>query len=85
MTGEQSDNTLAFQINLASWNLRYDSQPDNIPVSETLEHLGDPLKSPDGYLRNTGERPWSQRRVPVANTLLSSGADIIGTAFFALT
>ncbi|KAL1718203.1 Endonuclease/exonuclease/phosphatase [Schizophyllum commune] len=64
-------------MRVGSWNLRYDSQPDNITVAESLAALGDPLQEP-AYLQNTSERPWSTRRVRVAELLLNKGVEVIG-------
>jgi len=68
-------------VNIASWNLRYDSQPDDLRISESIARLADPLNPPSGaYYHHTSERPWSERRIPVANTLIQAGVDIIGIA-----
>ena len=67
----------ASAMRVGSWNLRYDSQPDNITVAESLAALGDPLQEPT-YLQNTSERPWSTRRVRVAELLLNKGVEVIG-------
>ncbi|KAF8295421.1 mannose-6-phosphatase [Clavulina sp. PMI_390] len=63
---------------ICSWNLRYDSQPNSVTVAQSIANLPDPLKAPARYLTNTNERPWSERRIPVANTLSQSSSDIIG-------
>ena len=69
----------ASAMRVGSWNLRYDSQPDNIniTVAESLAALGDPLQEP-AYLQNTSERPWSTRRVRVAELLLNKGVEVVG-------
>ncbi|KAI0340288.1 hypothetical protein BDW22DRAFT_1334331 [Trametopsis cervina] len=59
-------------MRISTYNLRYDSQPDNITVQQTLANLPDPLVAPQ-YLANTGEHPWSTRRIKVAEHLLHSG------------
>ncbi|KAL1747421.1 Endonuclease/exonuclease/phosphatase [Schizophyllum fasciatum] len=64
-------------MRVGSWNLRYDSQPDNVTVADSLAALGDPLKEPS-YLQNVSERPWSTRRVRVAELLLNKGVEVIG-------
>ena len=46
-------------------------------VAESLAALGDPLQEPT-YLQNTSERPWSTRRVRVAELLLNKGVEVIG-------
>jgi len=63
-------------IRLATWNLRYDVQPDNIPVSASLAALPDPCTAPSQVLR--GEQPWSARRVRVAQQLWASRVDLVG-------
>ncbi|TRM60450.1 Endonuclease/exonuclease/phosphatase [Schizophyllum amplum] len=55
----------ATAMRIGSWNLRYDSQPNNITVSESFAALGDPL-------------PWSTRRVRAAELLLNKGVEVIG-------
>jgi len=67
----------AVDIRLCSWNLRYDSQPDNITVDQTIASLPDPLQSPS-YYTNPKERPWSTRRIHVASELLQQGVDVVG-------
>jgi hypothetical protein len=63
-------------IRLATWNLRYDVLPDAIPVSASLAALPDPCATPSQVLR--GERPWSARRVRVAQRLWASRVDLVG-------
>ncbi|KAI0296932.1 Endonuclease/exonuclease/phosphatase [Multifurca ochricompacta] len=64
-------------VRIATWNLRYDVLPDNIPVSASLTKLPDPrLPLPKKALR--GEQPWSARRVRVAQRLLASKVDLVG-------
>jgi hypothetical protein len=65
----------AFRI--ASYNLRYDSKPDNITVQQTLDNLADPLMQPS-YLKLTSERPWSTRRIKIAQELLNEGTVLAG-------
>ncbi|KAI3612979.1 endonuclease exonuclease phosphatase family protein [Moniliophthora roreri] len=67
--------TLGFRV--ASWNLRFDSKPDNISVQDSISALPDPLE-PFGFLNGSAERPWSTRRLRVAETLLSEGIQIAG-------
>ncbi|KAJ7495480.1 Endonuclease/exonuclease/phosphatase [Mycena latifolia] len=64
-------------MRFVTYNLRYDSQPDNITVQQSLNSLPDPLTGP-GYLRKSGEQPWSLRRLRVAEQLLSSGIVLAG-------
>ncbi|KAJ8522078.1 hypothetical protein ONZ45_g1265 [Pleurotus djamor] len=68
---------LALSMRVASWNLRFDSQPDNITVQQTLNGLSDPLVQPT-FLGSSRERPWSTRRIRVAETLLSEGIVLAG-------
>jgi len=65
------------RLRLATWNLRYDVLPDNVPVSASLAALPDPLRPPRALL--VGEQPWSARRVPVARALFASQFDLAGT------
>ncbi|PFH45842.1 hypothetical protein AMATHDRAFT_157676 [Amanita thiersii Skay4041] len=62
-------------MRLSTWNLRFDSQPDNITVQQSLNRLPSPLVEPT-FLDTFKEQPWSTRRVRVAELLLSEGADI---------
>ncbi|THH12766.1 hypothetical protein EW146_g7386 [Bondarzewia mesenterica] len=62
---------------LATWNLRYDSMPNNITVQQSLAALPDPLQQP-AYFNLTGEQPWSTRRIKVAQRLLSEGISLAG-------
>ncbi|KAJ7472887.1 Endonuclease/exonuclease/phosphatase [Mycena galericulata] len=64
-------------MRLVTYNLRYDSQPDNITVPQSLAALPDPLNGP-GYLRKSGEQPWSIRRLRVAQHLLGEGIVLAG-------
>ncbi|KAJ6497286.1 Endonuclease/exonuclease/phosphatase [Mycena sanguinolenta] len=64
-------------MRFVTYNLRYDSRPDNITVQQSLATLPDPLASP-GYLRSHGEQPWSLRRLRVAEHLLGEGIVLAG-------
>jgi hypothetical protein len=68
-------------MRIATYNLRFDSQPDNITVQETLDSLGDPLQEPI-FLEVTTEQPWSTRRIRVAEQVLSEGVVIVGEESF---
>ncbi|KAI0088347.1 Endonuclease/exonuclease/phosphatase [Irpex rosettiformis] len=59
-------------MRISTYNLRYDSMPDNITVQQTLANLSDPLVAPT-YLGLLGEQPWSMRRIKVAQHLIHSG------------
>lgn len=71
--------TTAMQFRVGSWNLRYDSQPDNITVADSIASLPDALDQID-YLKssNVAEQPWSTRRLRVAQTILSENLVIAG-------
>ncbi|KAL0562353.1 hypothetical protein V5O48_019734, partial [Marasmius crinis-equi] len=64
-------------MRIASWNLRFDSQPDNITVEQSIAALPDPLVE-FPFLGVQGEQPWSTRRLRVAETLLSEGIELAG-------
>ncbi|KAF9020819.1 hypothetical protein BDZ89DRAFT_1138385 [Hymenopellis radicata] len=66
-------------LRLATWNLRYDSQPNSISVADTLAALPSPLDQPQ-YLAisNGAEQPWSTRRVRVAEWLKRMDVDVFG-------
>ncbi|KAF8581286.1 hypothetical protein K439DRAFT_1654099 [Ramaria rubella] len=61
-----------------SFNLRYDSQPDNIPVRDTLHNLPDPLKPRTSFYGDPNERPWSSRRIVVVNEITFNRVNLIG-------
>ncbi|KAI9271817.1 DNase I-like protein [Phascolomyces articulosus] len=66
-------------IRMVSWNIRMDALPNSISVNETIANLPSGIPSdPDSYFPNTVERPWSERRIAVANTLLFDRADFVG-------
>ncbi|KAG8738050.1 hypothetical protein FRC10_007330 [Ceratobasidium sp. 414] len=57
-------------IRLTTWNLRYDSQPDNTTIADTLASLPSRLQEPSSFYPDASrERPWSSRRVGVAALL----------------
>lgn len=58
---------------LITWNLRYDSKPDNITVQTSLNNMPNPMVEP-AFLGYTGEQPWSTRRIKVAQEVIHSGA-----------
>lgn len=70
-------------IRLGTWNLRFDSMPDNITVQESLDALPDPLVQP-AFLNLTGEQPWSTRRIKVAQRLIGEGVVLQGAFGFRL-
>lgn len=65
-------------LRLLSFNLRYDSQPDNISVDETLKSLPDPLLQRTVFYNNTAERPWSARRIGPYNEVIFNRVDLAG-------
>jgi endonuclease/exonuclease/phosphatase family metal-dependent hydrolase len=67
----------SFSLRIATYNLRYDSKPDNITVSESLAALSDPLAEP-AYLNKTGEQPWSTRRLRVYEHMINEGVQLFG-------
>ena len=67
-------------MRIASWNIRYDVKPDNVPLQHSLAALPDPLLPPSATL--VGEQPWSARRVAVARTLFAAQVDLIGTCAY---
>ncbi|KAG7097724.1 hypothetical protein E1B28_005045 [Marasmius oreades] len=69
--------TTAFAMRMATWNLRFDSKPDNITVQQSIDALPDPLVE-FPFQGVHGEQPWSTRRLRVAQTLLSEDIDIAG-------
>ncbi|KAL6304714.1 Endonuclease/exonuclease/phosphatase [Sparassis latifolia] len=64
-------------MRVATYNLRYDSQPDGITVQQSLDAIPDPLVRPP-FLQKTGEQPWSLRRIKVAQQLLNEDLTLIG-------
>ncbi|KAF5356548.1 hypothetical protein D9758_008293 [Tetrapyrgos nigripes] len=63
-------------MRIATWNLRFDSMPDNITVEQSVNALPDPLQQPV-FLNGFIERPWSTRRLRVAENLLSEDIQIV--------
>jgi hypothetical protein len=65
-------------VRLTTWNLRYDSQSDNVTVADTLAHLPDRLQQPSSYYPDASrEKPWSLRRVGVAALLQFQAPTVI--------
>ena len=64
-------------MRIVTYNLRFDSNPDDIPVQESLDALHDPLQQPQ-FLQLQGEQPWSTRRIRVAEQILGERAVIAG-------
>lgn len=63
-------------IRLVTYNVRYDSQPDNITVAQSLDNLPQHPSPPSRFYPNTTEQPWSTRRLYIANDILSNHATI---------
>ena len=70
---------MAQSFRISTYNLRYDSMPNNITVAETLSSLPDPL-TPPAYYGDKGEQPWSTRRVKVYQHLDQEGVVLAGTS-----
>lgn len=64
-------------MRFVTYNLRYDSQPDNIPVSQSISDIPNVLQERP-YLALSGEQPWSKRRLRVAEQLLSEDIVLVG-------
>ncbi|PBK81561.1 hypothetical protein ARMGADRAFT_1039243 [Armillaria gallica] len=64
-------------LRIATYSLRYDSQPDQITVSESISALGNPLAQ-GTFLGLSGEQPWSTRRLRVAECLMNDNIVIAG-------
>ncbi|KAL5639931.1 hypothetical protein ACGC1H_006482 [Rhizoctonia solani] len=65
-------------LRLTTWNLRYDSQSDNLTIADSIASLPDRLKEPEPYYVDAShERPWSTRRIGVAALLGFQGSSII--------
>ncbi|THU87178.1 hypothetical protein K435DRAFT_804546 [Dendrothele bispora CBS 962.96] len=64
-------------MRIATWNLRFDSIPNNITVQQSIDALPDPLEQFE-FLNGFEERPWSTRRLRVAEMLLSEEIQLAG-------
>lgn len=69
--------TAAATMRIATYNLRFDSQPNNITIQQSLDALSDPLQQPIFQQFKT-EQPWSTRRIRVAEHLQREGVVIAG-------
>lgn len=70
--------TGATNVRLTTWNLRYDSQSNNITVADSIASLPDRTQDPSPYYADASrERPWSTRRIGVAALLEFQGSSII--------
>lgn len=64
-------------LRIGTYNLRYDSKPDNITVAQSLASLPDPLQAVP-YLAESGEQPWSTRRLHIAEQILGENVSLFG-------
>ncbi|QRW26077.1 hypothetical protein RhiXN_11154 [Rhizoctonia solani] len=70
--------TVATSLRLTTWNLRYDSQSNNLTVTDSIANLPDRLIEPEPYYADAShEKPWSTRRIGVAALLKFQGSSII--------
>ncbi len=74
----RSANPTTSDMRISTYNLRYDSMPDNITVQQTLASLPNQLTVP-AYFGLKGEQPWSARRIKVAQHLLHEGVVMAST------
>ncbi|KAH3666456.1 hypothetical protein OGAPHI_003452 [Ogataea philodendri] len=72
--------TVAQETNLRiqSWNLRYDSKPNDITVQQTIEGLNStlPIDVDTKWFSNYTEQPWSSRRIGVKNEVQFNNPEI---------
>jgi hypothetical protein len=64
-------------MRLVTWNLRFDSMPDNITVQQSIDALPDP-QTQFPFLSIRKEQPWSTRRLRVYELLQGEGAVMAG-------
>ncbi|CCO32207.1 hypothetical protein BN14_06261 [Rhizoctonia solani AG-1 IB] len=65
-------------LRLTTWNLRYDSQSNNLTVADSIANLPDRLLEPQPYYADAShEKPWSTRRIGVAALLDFQGSSIV--------
>lgn len=67
-----SNSVLTRAMRLVTHNLRFDSQPNNITVQQSIDNLPDPLQQP-AFQSITTEQPWSTRRIRISQHLLGEG------------
>jgi hypothetical protein len=68
-------------VRFMTWNLRFDSMPDNITVPESIAALPNPITQPPAFLNLSGEQPWSTRRIKVIERIVGEGVQILGALF----
>ncbi|OCH84830.1 hypothetical protein OBBRIDRAFT_374282 [Obba rivulosa] len=64
-------------VRMATYNLRFDSEPDSKPVQQSIDELPSSLQEPR-YSEYHGEQPWSLRRVKIAQQLLNEDVVLVG-------
>ncbi|KAK0464064.1 Endonuclease/exonuclease/phosphatase [Armillaria novae-zelandiae] len=70
--------TNSTSLRIATYNIGYDSKPDQITLSGSISALKNPLEQPGRFLGLSGEQPWSTRRLRVAESLSSEKIVIVG-------
>lgn len=76
---------MAKTLHFMSYNVRYDSIPDDISVNQSLHALPKTIPSAPKYYANMTEQPWSLRRLYVANDVFFNDIDLLGTCLFTST
>lgn len=73
------NNDQTFRFKAASFNIRF-GRPDNITVEQSIANLSstNPLELPAGYYADMRERPWSERRIPLAEEMLWNDVSLAG-------
>lgn len=71
--------SMATNLRIMSFNVRYDSIPDGISVQQSLKGLSRGVPQEPAYYSNTTEQPWSLRRLYVANDILFNKVDLFGS------
>lgn len=74
------DSLATASLRILSYNVRYDSMPDDVSVQRSLDQLAQGVPSEPEYYANTTEQPWSLRRLYIANDILFNRADLFGTS-----
>ncbi|GJJ06204.1 hypothetical protein Clacol_000393 [Clathrus columnatus] len=70
---------LSQTINGMTYNIRFDSLPDNVTIAQSIAALnGNDIQTPSAFYPNTNERPWSQRRIPLVNGIKNAGVNMFG-------
>ncbi|KAG7441332.1 uncharacterized protein BT62DRAFT_937250 [Guyanagaster necrorhizus] len=77
LSQDMSTDSTPTSLRFSTYNLRYDSMPDNITVAESIAALPDPLVQ-ETFLALSGEQPWSARRLRVSEHILSEDTVISG-------